>query len=79
MDIDVLYRGQREYFMKGHTLTAEFRIRQCEILRKAVLEYEPDAPKGTWVMKTADGQALERAYDAWPQFIGDLAPTRFSR
>lgn len=44
-----------------------------------VLEYEPDAPKGTWVMETADGQALERAYDAWPQFIGDLAPIHFSR
>lgn len=40
MDIDALYRGQREYFMKGHTSPAEFRIRQCEILRKAVLEYE---------------------------------------
>ncbi len=44
-----------------------------------VLEYEPDAPKGAWVMKSVNGQELERAYDAWPQFESDIAPLSFAR
>lgn len=43
------------------------------------LEYEPGAPKGTWVMKSADGQALDRAYDVWPQFEGDIPSLSFAR
>jgi aldehyde dehydrogenase (NAD+) len=41
MDAESLYRSQRAYFMKGQTRPAEFRIRQCETLKRAVLEYEP--------------------------------------
>ncbi|HET6514515.1 MAG TPA: aldehyde dehydrogenase [Thermodesulfovibrionales bacterium] len=41
MDAKLLYRSQSAYFMKGHTRPAEFRIRQCETLKQAVLEYEP--------------------------------------
>lgn len=43
------------------------------------LEYDPNAPKGLWVMKSADGQALDRAYDRWPQFTGDLPALSFAR
>jgi len=39
-DIEALYHAQREYFMAGHTRSAEFRIRQCRKLKKAVLDYE---------------------------------------
>jgi aldehyde dehydrogenase (NAD+) len=41
MDAVALYRAQREYFRKGHTRPPEFRIRQCAVLRQAVLDYEP--------------------------------------
>lgn len=41
MDAESLYRSQRAYFMKGQTRPAEFRIGQCETLKRAVLEYEP--------------------------------------
>ena len=41
MDAESLCRSQRAYFMDGQTRSVEFRIRQCETLRMAVLEYEP--------------------------------------
>lgn len=41
MDAESLYRCQHAYFMKGQTRPAEFRIGQCETLKRAVLEYEP--------------------------------------
>jgi len=44
-----------------------------------VLEYEPDAPKGTWVMKSVNGRELERAYDLWPQFEGVIDSLSFAR
>ncbi len=44
-----------------------------------VLEYEPDAPKGTWILKSANGRELEQAYDAWPQFEGDIPSLSFAR
>jgi aldehyde dehydrogenase (NAD+) len=40
MDTEALCRTQREYFRKGYTRPAEFRIRQCEVLRQAVLDCE---------------------------------------
>jgi aldehyde dehydrogenase (NAD+) len=41
MNTESLYRSQHAFFMTGQTRPAEFRIRQCEILKRAVLEYEP--------------------------------------
>ena len=32
----------------------------------AEVEYEVDAPPGTWVIAKADGRALDRDYDRWP-------------
>ncbi len=43
------------------------------------LTYEPEAPKGTWVMKTDNGETLDRNYDAWPQIKGDLPAFSFER
>lgn len=44
-----------------------------------LLEYDVNAPKGTWVMKSAGGVTLDRKYDAWPQFEGDLPAVSFAR
>ena len=44
-----------------------------------VLEYDPDAPKGTWIMKSENGVALDRNYDAWPQLDGDVPAISFDR
>ena len=44
-----------------------------------VLEYDVNAPKGTWVMQSADGTDLDRDYDAWPQFESDLPVLNFAR
>ena len=44
-----------------------------------VLEYDPDAPKGVWVMKAENGNPLDRAYDAWPQLSGDVPALTFAR
>ena len=43
------------------------------------LEYDVNVPKGTWVMKSADGNGLDRDYDAWPQFESDLPALSFAR
>jgi hypothetical protein len=43
------------------------------------LEYEPEAPKGTWVMKSEDGVLLDRNYDAWSQLGGDVPTLSFAR
>lgn len=48
MDVLALCRAQREYFLKGYTRSAEFRIRQSQALRKAVLEYEPRILAALW-------------------------------
>lgn len=42
-----------------------------------VLEYDPDAPKGMWVMKSENGVALDRNYDTWPQLDGDVPVLSF--
>jgi len=44
-----------------------------------VLEYEPDAPKGTWVLRSVNGREPERVYDTWPQFEGMIASLSFAR
>jgi hypothetical protein len=44
-----------------------------------ILEYDPDAPKGTWVMKAENGIELDRNYDAWPQISGDVPALSFAR
>ncbi len=44
-----------------------------------VLEYDPEAPKGTWVMKSHNNNMLDRDYDAWPQISGDLTVSSFAR
>jgi aldehyde dehydrogenase (NAD+) len=41
MDAEALYRRQRKYFLDGNTRPADFRIRQCERLKEAILSYEP--------------------------------------
>ena len=41
MDAEALFRAQREYFAGGHTRSAEFRIQQCNTLKSAILEFEP--------------------------------------
>ena len=41
MDVGSLHRTQRAYFMNGETRPARFRIRQLELLKQAVLTYEP--------------------------------------
>lgn len=43
------------------------------------LAYDVDARKGTWVMKSANGRALDRNYDAWPQLAGDVPDISFTR
>lgn len=43
------------------------------------LEYDPDAPKGTWVMKTENDKPLDRKYDGWPQLSGDVSTLSFTR
>ncbi len=35
------------------------------------VEYNPDAPKGTWVISAIDGKPADRDYDRWPQIDGD--------
>jgi hypothetical protein len=34
--------------------------------------YDVNAGKGTWVIAAADGQPVERSYDAWPRVSGEL-------
>ncbi len=43
------------------------------------LEYDPHAPKGTWVMVSDNGMTLDRDYDAWPQLDGDVPALSFER
>jgi acyl-CoA reductase-like NAD-dependent aldehyde dehydrogenase len=41
MNTASLYLSQRSFFVTGQTRPTEFRIKQCETLKRAVLEYEP--------------------------------------
>lgn len=43
------------------------------------LEYDVHTPKGRWVMIRANGEDLDRHYDAWPQCEGKLPALSFSR
>lgn len=44
-----------------------------------ILEYDVDAPQGVWVMKSLDGTPLNRDYDTWAQFDGQIPALSFSR
>ena len=41
MNTASLYHSQLSFFVTGQTRPEEFRIQQCETLKRAVLEYEP--------------------------------------
>ena len=43
------------------------------------LTYDVNAPKGTWVIESVDGQPVDRGYDAWPQVAGDVPDFTFER
>jgi len=38
------------------------------------VEYDVDAPAGTWVIKRVDDVSVDRKYDRWPLMTPDLAP-----
>ncbi|MDQ1257757.1 MAG: hypothetical protein QG656_2363 [Candidatus Hydrogenedentes bacterium] len=44
-----------------------------------VIAYDVDAPKGSWVIESVNGKPVDRAYDAWPQFSGDMPRIAFAR
>lgn len=43
------------------------------------IEYDVNAPKGTWVIMSIDGKPVDRAYDRWPQIDGDGPKVSFAR
>jgi len=45
----------------------------------AAVEYDVNAPKGTWVIAAIDGKLVDRSYDFWPQMDGDGPKITFAR
>ena len=43
------------------------------------VEYDVNAPKGTWVIAFIDGKPVDRRYDRWPQMDGDGPKITFAR
>ena len=43
------------------------------------VEYDVNAPKGTWVIASIDGKPVDRRYDGWPQMDGDGPKITFVR
>jgi hypothetical protein len=43
------------------------------------VEYDVNAPKGTWVIAFIDGKPVDRRYDSWPQMDGDAPKITFVR
>lgn len=43
------------------------------------VSYDPNAPKGSWVITEINGQPTKRAYDTWPQLDGDGPTLAFAR
>ena len=35
------------------------------------IDYDPAAPKDRWVIKSIDGQPVDRAFDQWPRMLGE--------
>ena len=40
------------------------------------IEYDLDAPKDTWVIKSVNNQPVKRQFDRWPLFEGNIEEVR---
>jgi len=41
--------------------------------------YDVNAPKGTWVIASVDGEPVDRNHDTWPHISGDPPEITFER
>ncbi len=40
------------------------------------IEYDLDAPKDTWVIKRVNNKSVNREFDRWPFFEGNIEPIK---
>jgi hypothetical protein len=52
---------------------AKVLMKQFQFPGGRKIEYDVNAPKNSWVIKTVDGKPADREFDKWPLIEGDLA------